>query len=442
MAITNLSGTTWLLPLTVVFEADRPFHGANINFNSNNTNYAYLDVGDEQSPYIEYGVNAQSTTQVYDASAGWLDAAYRKITISGGNDANDPYVVNWFTSECVDVTPNVVLKGEDYADHTYTGVKSVSLPNTAGGTTKYHIPSSEELTILQDGIYDTSNYGSVNVSGVGGTTIYEGTDLTYDALGMQAEAALSDVPIRVGDYYLITSDYTDSGHSFYLGDLYVCTSVGASTADLSFACNIRGPQGATGPSGKGVYISTETTTSSTTSMDPSLIYNPDSRTLGAGDVLISATGDVFTITSISALSVSVTYRESIVGPAGSNGQNGAQGSLIFYGASAVYHTGGSGGAFVIDKTNVPDMRLGDFYLSTSTYTSDGETISSGDLWVAFSGASTRWVLSRVMNLTGPQGPAGAGMPAVTIADAGKFAVVDSSGNWSAKTMTEWSGGSY
>lgn len=371
MAITNLSGTTWLLPLTVVFEADRPFHGADISFNSNNTNYAYLDVGDEQAPHIEYGVSAQSTTQVYDASAGWLDAAYRKITISGGSDANDPYVVNWFTSKCVDVTPNVVLKGEDYADHTYNGVESVSLPNTAGGTTKYHIPSSDELTILQDGIYDTSDYGSVNVSGVGGTTIYEGTDLTYDALGMQAEAALSDVPLRVGDYYLITSDYTDSGHSFYLGDLYVCTSVGASMADLSFACNIRGPQGDQG--------------------DP--------------------------------------------------GATGPAGSLIFYGA-AVYHTGGSGGAYVIDKTNVPNMRQGDYYLSNSTYTSDGETISLGDLWVAYSEASTRFVLARAMNIRGQQGVPGQGMPAVTIADAGKFAVVDSSGNWSAKTMTEWSGGSY
>lgn len=285
-----------------------------------------------------------------------------------------------------------------------------------------------------------------------GSIFYSGSDLTYDALGLQVEASLSDVPdIRVDDYYLVTSDYTDSGYDFYIGDVYVCTSVGVSTADLSYQGNIRGPQGsagspgATGPSGKGVYISTETTTSSTTSMDPSLIYNPDSRTLGAGDVLISATGDVFTITSISALSVSVTYRESIVGPTGSNGQNGAQGSLIFYGASGVYHTGGSGGAYVIDKTSVPDMRLGDYYLSTSTYTSDGETISSGDLWVAFSDASTRWVLSRVMNLTGPQGsqgPAGPGMPTVTIADAGKFAVVNSSGQWAAVTMAEWSGGSY
>lgn len=311
-------------------------------------------------------------------------------------------------------------------------------------------------------VYNVLAYGaqlnySLSLKGSKGDTgsiLYNGSDLTYDALGLQVEVALSDVPdIRVDDYYLVASDYTDSGHDFYEGDVFICTSVGVSTADLSYACNVRGPQGsagspgspgATGPSGKGVYISTETTTSSTTSMDPSLIYNPDSRTLGAGDVLISATGDVFTITSISALSVSVTYRESIVGPAGSNGQNGAQGSLIFYG-SAVYHTGGSGGAYVIDKTSVPDMRLGDFYLSTSTYTSDGETISSGDLWVAYSDAYTRWVLNRPINLTGPQGsqgPAGPGMPTVTIADAGKFAVVNSSGQWAAVTMAEWSGGSY
>lgn len=207
-----------------------------------------------------------------------------------------------------------------------------------------------------------------------GSILYNGSDLTYDALGLQVEVALSDVPdIRVDDYYLVASDYTDSGHDFYEGDVFVCTSVGASTADLSYVCSVRGPQGSTGSPGS----------------------------------------------------------------PGADGQSGVDGATIFNGTD-VYHTGGSGGAYLIDVTDEPTMKANDYYLSTSTYTSDGETITEGDLWQALNLvlSDTAWLLTRVINLKG------AGMPAVTIADAGKFAVVDSSGHWAAITMTEWSGGSY
>lgn len=210
-----------------------------------------------------------------------------------------------------------------------------------------------------------------------GSIFFSGSDLTYDALGLQVEASLSDVPdIRVDDYYLVASDYTDSGHDFYEGDVFVCTSVGVSTADLSYVCNIKGPQGDQGPAGAD-------------------------------------------------------------GTNGTNGTNGTDGATIFNGTD-VYHTGGSGGAYIIDVTDEPTMKANDYYLSTSTYTSDGETITQGDLWQALNLVlgDTAWLLTRVVNLKG------AGMPAVTVADAGKFAVVDSSGHWAAITMTEWSGGNY
>lgn len=178
MAITNLGGTTWLIPITVSFEDDRPFHGANINFTANSISYAYLDVGDSHDSTILYGASAQSTTEVYDSTTGWIDSAYRKVSISGGDDATDPYVINWFVAQCTDITPNVVLKDENYTEQTYNGVQTVSLPNTAGGTTKYSIRPSAELEILQDGVYDTSAFGSVKVSGAGGAVITGATDVS------------------------------------------------------------------------------------------------------------------------------------------------------------------------------------------------------------------------------------------------------------------------
>lgn len=190
-----------------------------------------------------------------------------------------------------------------------------------------------------------------------GSILYNGSDLTYDALGLQVEASLSDVPdIRVDDYYLVASDYTDSGHDFYEGDVFVCTSVGVSTADLSYVCSVKGPQGDQGPAGAD-------------------------------------------------------------GTNGTNGTNGTDGATIFNGVD-VYHTGGGGGAYVIDVTNVPTMKANDYYLSTSTYTSDGETITEGDLWQALNLvlSDTAWLLTRVVNLKGASGSSVWGSITGTLAD--------------------------
>ena len=179
--------------------------------------------------------------------------------------------------------------------------------------------------------YRTNIVGPQGATGDTGSILYNGSDLIYDALGLQVEVALSDVPdIRVDDYYLVASDYTDSGHDFYEGDIFVCTNVGVSTADLSYVCNIRGPQGS----------------------------------------------------------------------AGSPGSPGADGATIFYG-SDIYHTGGSGGAYLIDKATIPTMKVGDYYLANATYTSDGETITDGTLWYAQTDTGTSFYMTIVTSLVGP-----------------------------------------
>lgn len=202
-----------------------------------------------------------------------------------------------------------------------------------------------------------------------GSILYNGSDLTYDALGLQVEVALSDVPdIRVDDYYLVASDYTDSGHDFYEGDVFVCTSVGVSTADLSYVCSVKGPQGTAGAAG-------------------------------------------------------------------------ARGSMFYVGGDAYCSAPADPGdpqIYKLDDADVPSgMKSGDYYISNSTYISGGVNIYNGDVYKAYTVlAAIGAFMYKEANIAGP------GMPAVTIADAGKFAVVDSSGHWAAITMTEWSGGTY
>ena len=163
MAITNLRGTKWLLPLAVQFDQQAPFHGADINFTSNNTNYAYLDVGDEQDDYIKYGTDSSTLTTVYDGGV-WADNAYRVVTITGGDDVTDEYVIDWFTTTATDITPNVVLKNESGTALQYSNVSKVALENAEGGTTKFSLPPTEQLAITQNGVYDTLQYNSVNVN--------------------------------------------------------------------------------------------------------------------------------------------------------------------------------------------------------------------------------------------------------------------------------------
>jgi hypothetical protein len=164
---------------------------------------------------------------------------------------------------------------------------------------------------------------------------------------------------------LAASAYTHSGHDFYEGDVFVCTSVGVSTADLSYVCNVKGPQGAAGARGNMFYV--------------------------GGDAYCSAPADP-----------------------------------------------GDPQIYKLDDADVPSgMKSGDYYISNSTYTSGGVNIYNGDVYKAYSVlAAIGAFMYKETNIAGP------GMPAVTIADAGKFAVVDSSGHWAAITMTEWSGGSY
>lgn len=163
MAITNLRGTKWLLPLTVPFDQQAPFHGADINFTSNGVNYTYLDVGDEQYDVINYGTDSSTLTLVYDGGV-WADNDYRVVTITGGDDVTNEFVIYWFTTTATDITPNVMLKDGSGTALTYSNVSQVALENAEGGITKFSLPPTAQLNVVENGVYDTLEYNSVKVN--------------------------------------------------------------------------------------------------------------------------------------------------------------------------------------------------------------------------------------------------------------------------------------
>lgn len=213
-----------------------------------------------------------------------------------------------------------------------------------------------------------------------------------------------------------------------------------------------GPAGSDGRNGKSIFITSQSTTSGTTVITAASVYNPGNLPIGAGNLILSEQGDIFAVTGTNSLpGYNVVYRCNIMGPqgiqgvpgvpgqpgqSGGPGPQGEPGSLFYYGTQLTYDSLG----LQVEATlaEVP-LRVGDFYLITSDYTESGHDFHLGDVYVCTAVSSFTADLSYAANIRGPQGP---GVPIVTAADAGKFAVVDQSGNWAAVTINQWIGGFY
>ena len=179
--------------------------------------------------------------------------------------------------------------------------------------------------------------GSAGAAGADGATWYEGSDIVYESGGHEFDLDTSDAPgIKTGDLYLITTDYTSDGHDFTRGDIYSVHGISGTTADMQYVASILGPQGNTGATGA----------------------------------------------------------DGADGAPGADGTDGA----TWYSGNDVIHTGGSGGAYVIPLSSLPDLKVGDLYLVTSTYTSDGETLNNGDVWAVYSIADPYAVMTFRTNL--------------------------------------------
>ena len=96
MAVTDLTGTTWVFNATVNFLTKRVW----IDFiDLNKKQFNSIDKGVNMTMYYGYldDKGDQDGLMAYGAS-GWLDPAYRTITITGGPDATNTDLITWFES--------------------------------------------------------------------------------------------------------------------------------------------------------------------------------------------------------------------------------------------------------------------------------------------------------------------------------------------------------
>ena len=167
MAVTDLTGTTWLINSTTTTPSSTIWKS--INFTSNSMSFdaitIYDDMDNEQ--VIAYRGAEEFPTIVY--SWGWTNEAYRTIVITGGADATDQTLIAWLEANAENITPatpDVVISynGSEIASMTESGAKTLK----TGGkycandiTVAYTKPEggggSEKLYIFTESAYTKTN---------------------------------------------------------------------------------------------------------------------------------------------------------------------------------------------------------------------------------------------------------------------------------------------
>ena len=190
---------------------------------------------------------------------------------------------------------------------------------------------------------------------------------------------------------------------------------------------LEGPAGTDGEDGNSIFITSQATTSGTTAIPAATIYNPDSLTIHAGDMIFSEEGNVFAVTGPNSLpGYNVVYRCNVQGPQGATGATGpagadgapgapgadgapgapgADGATWYEGSDMIYDSVGN--TYDLSTADAPGIKVGDLYLITTNYTSDGHDFTKGDIFTVSSIAGTTCDCAFVCSILGPQGNTGA-----------------------------------
>lgn len=185
-------------------------------------------------------------------------------------------------------------------------------------------------------------------------------------------------------------------------DVYTTTTYNSSSAkwSVTFLTNIAGNQV--------LYYNVNTAGSSTLQITNGSVQNGYPK---ANDVVISKTGDVYTVTTPGATTSSVSYQTNITGPRGLRGITGETGprgqANFWYSGNDLYMDGSD---IFWDEHDFPagaQPGEGDLYLWSDVDTTvSGRTFYNGDVYTIVDSGQDGATLTYTTNIRGPQGPAG------------------------------------
>ena len=174
MAITDLTGTTWLINSSITEPSSTIL--AEINFTSNSETFAQIRIYDGREPgneqLIGYSDINSYPTFVYEY--GWTNEEYRTIAITGGTDATNSTLIAWLESNAENVTPAapdlvVTYAGNEIATLSDSGTKTlktqgkyctdditINYTKSGGGGDGYTIDDIAERNMMSGSIYGNS----------------------------------------------------------------------------------------------------------------------------------------------------------------------------------------------------------------------------------------------------------------------------------------------
>lgn len=120
MAITDLTGTTWVINAYPTISYD--LIGYDVNFTTNNTSY-WAFIQDEGN--IRYIGN--TTAYAYGDGIGWTNEAYRTVVFTGGDDITNISLITWLQA-------NAIIQTNDYFTCTDELKSIADAIRTKGGT--------------------------------------------------------------------------------------------------------------------------------------------------------------------------------------------------------------------------------------------------------------------------------------------------------------------
>ena len=208
MAKTDLTNTTWVFNDIITINDN---YSWDINFISNNTNFAFIKHSASFSGNLAYLDSEQNITGVYGGSK-WKNEAYKIIIITGGNNVTDITLISWLQANATQVTL----------------VNSTTLETTLHTAGKYCdknilVKSSDSNLIAENIKKDVSVFGvtgSYAGTDVSDTTATQGDVLSgkyfYGSDGVKTEGTMTDhtetsitLNAGTGDQYVPAGHYSD-----------------------------------------------------------------------------------------------------------------------------------------------------------------------------------------------------------------------------------------
>lgn len=261
MAITNLTGTKWVLKDTIVIG-----EGFNeIVFACDNIIYTRLLREGADFGYSNYNDDTYVYDSYTDGKGGWYDEKYKTIIIFGGNDSSNNNLITWFEQNAILIEEiklhNSAWKFNENVSYDYFETRDISFVSNGKHFDSLYFENGEGLnyydSVIDEGVlaynqltnkWKKSNYSIIKIIGDGNADLFAflyinakyikptefdtiKTELKiYDDLSNEEYASLDK---ETNSFYFVNND------GIYKGSKMIATNLNTDTLDTRYLTKLK-----------------------------------------------------------------------------------------------------------------------------------------------------------------------------------------------------------